>query len=81
MASLNYQVGTAEVSTFTDIPAGDYAMLFTESEVKDTADRTGQFIVLKGTIIEGQYINRVFFVEQKRSGCANCTGYTGIYLP
>ena len=61
MASLNYSVGSAPVQEYTDIPAGDYAVIITESEMKETKNRNGEYLALKHVIFEGQHKDRVLF--------------------
>jgi hypothetical protein len=47
---------------FTPIPVGDYKAVITESEVKETKAKDGQYLNLKIEIIEGEYQGRIIFV-------------------
>jgi len=46
---------------FTPIPAGDYQVIITESELKTTKAGTGQYLKLKLQVLNGQHQNRVLF--------------------
>ena len=61
MAAINYIPGSAEPAQFDDLPAGEYVVIITGSDQKDTSDRTGQYIALEHQIVEGQYKGRKLF--------------------
>lgn len=63
MADLGFVFNTEEVpeSIFEPIPAGDYKALITESEMKTTKSRTGEYLELKIEITEGEHAGRTFF--------------------
>ena len=46
---------------FSPLPAGDYQVIITESQMKKTKDGSGQYLELKMQILNGQYQNRVIF--------------------
>ena len=46
---------------FTPIPAGDYPVIITESDLKKTKAGTGKYLSLKLQILSGQYQNRILF--------------------
>lgn len=46
---------------FSPLPAGDYQVIITESQMKKTKDGQGQYLELKMQILNGQYQNRVIF--------------------
>ena len=46
---------------FSAIPAGDYPVIITESELKTTKAGTGKYLKLKLQILSGQFQNRVLF--------------------
>lgn len=43
---------------FDPLPKGKYLVIITASEVKDTKDRTGQYLQLTHEVIDGQYKGR-----------------------
>jgi hypothetical protein len=60
MANLGFQFKAEEVPTseYEPIPAGEYVCMFTESELKDTAAGTGQYIQIKLEVVEGDNAGR-----------------------
>lgn len=56
-----YQTGTVEPASFDDLPAGDYPVIITDSEMKDTKDFQGKYLQLTYDIIEGQHKGRKLF--------------------
>jgi len=46
---------------FSPIPASDYDVIITESELKNTKDGKGKRLALKLQILNGQYQNRILF--------------------
>jgi len=61
MAAINYTVGSEEASSFDDLPAGDYQVMITDSEMKETKDRMGQYLNLTLTIMGDKYNGRKIF--------------------
>lgn len=60
-AAINYTVGSEEASAFDDLPAGDYNVMITDSEMKETKDRMGQYLNLTLTIMGGNANGRKIF--------------------
>lgn len=56
-----YIPGSVEPASFDDLPAGDYPVIITDSEMKDTKDRTGQYLNLTLQIIGEQHKGRKLF--------------------
>lgn len=48
---------------FEPLPAGKYVAAIVESEWKDTSKGDGQFLKLKLQVLEGQFKNRVLFLN------------------
>ena len=46
---------------FTPLPAGEYVVMVTKSEVKETAKKTGEMVVLLLTVVDGDYKGRTIF--------------------
>lgn len=46
---------------FSPIPAGDYPVIITESELRDTKAGTGKYLKLKLQVLSGQHQNRILF--------------------
>ena len=67
MAKLNIeQVEVAdipEMNDFSPLPAGDYVVMVTESELKPTSKKDGNMLVLKLEVQEGQYQGRTLFTR------------------
>ena len=57
----DYQ-GAKPMDDFSPIPVGDYKAVITDSEVKETKNKDGQYLNLKVEIIEGEYQGRILFV-------------------
>jgi len=59
MAQLNFQAANVSPeSQFTPVPNGDYPVVITESEMKDTKSGGGQYLQLVLEVIEGPYKGR-----------------------
>lgn len=60
MAKLGFQFKSEDVPTseYEPIPVGEYVCMFTESELKDTASGTGQYVQMSLEIVEGEYAGR-----------------------
>lgn len=59
MATLNFNAAEVEPSTgFAPIPAGDYAAVITEDEMKETRNGKGRYLQFTFEIIEGEYSGR-----------------------
>lgn len=56
-----YQPGSIEPTAFDDLPAGDYPVIISDSEMKDTKNFDGQYLNLTLTIVDGQYKGRKLF--------------------
>lgn len=67
MAKLNIeQVEVAdipEMNDFSPLPAGDYTVMVTESELKETSKKDGNMLVLKLEVQDGQYQGRTLFTR------------------
>ena len=51
------------MASFDIMPAGKYPMVFTDSEMKDTAAGTGQYLQLTAEIIDGEFKGRKIWVR------------------
>jgi len=49
------------IAGFTPLPAGEYDVIITESELKTTKDLSGKYLSLKLQVLSGQYQNRNLF--------------------
>lgn len=59
MAQLQFDASSVSPeSQFTPIPNGDYPVLISESEIKDTKAGTGQYLQLVLEVIDGHYKGR-----------------------
>jgi len=62
MASLNFSINDAPVSSMNgargQLPPGDYEMIVTRSDIKDTKAGTGQFIELEMQVVVGEHSGR-----------------------
>lgn len=59
MATLNFNANDVEPSTgFSAIPAGKYAAVISDSEMKPNKAGTGQYLQLELEIIDGDYAGR-----------------------
>lgn len=47
--------------SFEPLPAGDYMVVITDSEMKDTRSGTGQYLQLTLQVVDGPYHNRLIF--------------------
>jgi hypothetical protein len=67
MAFLNETFNTAELPEeqggFDPIPAGDYHLVVSESELKDTKSGTGQYIWLKMSVVGPTHQGRILFAN------------------
>lgn len=64
MAGLNFNAATVAPSeTFEPLPAGWYAMMIDQSEMKPTKDGSGSYLECRLTVVEGQYVNRKVFIR------------------
>jgi len=59
--NFNAKEFTPEPSKFDVYPAGDYKLMVTKTQVKETNAKTGHYVSLEITITDGQYENRKFF--------------------
>lgn len=59
MAQFNFDANSiSPQDKFSALPNGEYAVMITESEIKDTRDGTGQYLQLVLEVIEGHYKGR-----------------------
>ena len=65
MAKLEFNAAEVEPSNgdFTPVPAGWYPVQITESEIKETKARTGHYLEMVAKILEGEYMNRQFYIR------------------
>lgn len=62
MVSLNFDATNIEpAKEFAPVPAGIYKAIITESEVKDTQNRDGSYLLFKFQITEGRYKGHIIF--------------------
>jgi len=62
MSALNFNATEVEPqSDFTPLPAGDYLVQITNSEIKPTKSGTGEYLQLTLQVIDGPYKNRLVF--------------------
>ena len=62
MAALNFDANTVAPSeAFSPIPAGDYNMVISHSEMKPTKDGQGWYLELKLTVLDGPHKGRTIF--------------------
>lgn len=62
MASLNFNAAEVQPNTPMDaIPAGEYKVEITESEMKKTAAGTGEYLQLTLKVVEGNFANRLLW--------------------
>lgn len=62
MSNLNFNAAEVEPqSEFTTLPAGEYMVMITGSEVKPTKNGTGQYLQTTLQVIDGHYKNRLIF--------------------
>lgn len=62
MATLQFNAtNIAPTVAFTPLPAGDYNVIITESEVKPTKDGQGQYLQLRLEVQGGEFGGRVLF--------------------
>jgi hypothetical protein len=53
----------AQSSSFDPLPPGDYNVIITKSEIKDTKAGTGQYLSLSMLVFAGEYEGRVIFTN------------------
>lgn len=56
-----YQVGSIEPVTFSDVPAGEYRAMITDTEEKINSKATGKFLQLTLSIIDGAFKGQKLF--------------------
>ena len=56
-----FDANTIEPNQFDVIPAGEYEVLITKSQMKQTKDGRGQYLELEMQILNGQFQNRKLF--------------------
>jgi len=56
-----YQTGSVDPAIFDDLPAGDYPIIITDTEMKDTKDYTGKYLQLCYDIAAGEHKGRKIF--------------------
>lgn len=62
MSNLNFNAAEVEPQdAFTPLPAGEYLVMATDSEIKPTKNGTGQYLQLAYQVIDGHYKNRLIF--------------------
>ncbi len=62
MSNLNFNAETVEPqSDFSPIPAGEYLVMVTSSEIKDTKSGQGQYLQMTLQVLDGAYKNRLVF--------------------
>jgi len=64
MAKIGFNAAEAEeMDDFSPIPADDYLAAIVESEMCETAAKTGHYLKLKFSVLEGPFANRVLFAN------------------
>ena len=62
MAELNFDADKTEpVGSFDVLPVGDYVVIISSSEKKETKDRDGEYVQFTYDIVEGEYKGRKVF--------------------
>jgi hypothetical protein len=62
MTELNFDANTVDpISSFDPLPVGDYLVVITSSELKDTKQKTGKYLQLTYDVVDGEYKNRKIF--------------------
>lgn len=62
MATLNFDAtGVSIKSVFDPLPAGEYACIITDSELKHTKDGSGQYLEVKLEVQSGEFTGRTLF--------------------
>jgi hypothetical protein len=62
LSAFEFDASAVELaSSFDPLPAGNYNVIITESEVKETKNGTGQLIALKMCVFDGEFENRIIF--------------------
>ncbi len=62
MSNLNFNAAEVEPQAeFTPLPAGEYLVMATDSEVKQTKNGQGHYLQLTLQVIDGHYKNRLVF--------------------
>lgn len=51
------------MASFDVMPAGKYVMAFTDSEMKDTASGTGQYLQMTAEVLDGEFKGRKIWVR------------------
>jgi len=60
--NLNFDASTVDPqSEFTPLPAGEYLVMATDSEVKQTKNGNGQYLQMTLQVLDGPYKNRLIF--------------------
>jgi hypothetical protein len=62
MATLNFNAEDVEpLGSFEPIPIGEYLVVISASEIKDTKEKKGKYLQFTYDVIEGDYKNRKLF--------------------
>lgn len=62
MSNLGFNAEEVEPNDdFQPLPAGEYKVMVTDSEMKENSKGTGSYLQLRLDVIEGEYENRVVF--------------------
>lgn len=62
MAELNFDASSVEpLGNFEPIPLGEYMVVISASEIKETKEKKGKYLQFTYDIIEGEYKNRKVF--------------------
>lgn len=64
MAFLNFDANTVEPRTeYTALPAGEYEVVITDSEMKSTKANTGKYLEIRAEVIAGEFKGRKLFTR------------------
>ena len=62
MAELNFDASLVEPqSDFSPLPVGNYTVVITQSDMKDTKNGNGKYLQLTLQVVEGEFKNRLIF--------------------
>ena len=63
MSNLNYEATDEVLEDYSPVPPATYMAAITESELKDNAKGTGNFIALTFKIMDGEYKGRILWAN------------------
>jgi hypothetical protein len=62
MASLNFNANDVEpVGDYTPLPIGSYTVIISATEIKDTKNKTGQYLQFVYSVVDGEHQGRLLF--------------------